>query len=95
MAKQSGLSVMLHTLQALVECESPTSDLESAYTVTALARNLVQAGCPVSHVLKCTGVARSGAGAPINLKSCCWVTSIRCGQSELWNQFLSQSTVIT
>ena len=40
MAKQSGLPVMLHTLQALVECESPTSDLESAFAVTALAKEL-------------------------------------------------------
>ena len=31
---------MLKTLQALVQCESPTSDLESAFTVTTLAKEL-------------------------------------------------------
>ncbi len=40
MTHAANLSAMLTTLRALVECESPTSDLSAAYAVTELARSL-------------------------------------------------------
>jgi glutamate carboxypeptidase len=46
MAQHSNLSAMLDTLKALVECESPTSDLGSAHNVTELARELASDWLP-------------------------------------------------
>jgi len=48
MAAQSNLPAMLRTLQSLVECESPTSDLESAHAVTQLAQKLADDWLPTS-----------------------------------------------
>lgn len=46
MAQQSNLPEMLNTLKALVECESPTSDLASAHAVTKLAKELASIWLP-------------------------------------------------
>lgn len=45
-AHSANLSAMLTTLRALVECESPTSDLASAYAVTELAQSLANDWLP-------------------------------------------------
>ncbi len=46
MAAQFNLPTMLTTLQALVECESPTNDLESAFAVTECAQELAKDWLP-------------------------------------------------
>lgn len=48
MAMQPNLPAMLKTLRALVECESPTSDLASAHVVTTLAQELAEDWLPTS-----------------------------------------------
>jgi glutamate carboxypeptidase len=45
-AHSANLPAMLNTLQALVECESPTSDLASAYAITELAEVLANDWLP-------------------------------------------------
>ncbi len=48
MPAQSNLPAMLRTLQSLVECESPTSDLEAAHALTQLAQKLADDWLPTS-----------------------------------------------
>ena len=45
-ARSANLAAMMTTLRALVECESPTSDLASAYAVTELAQVLANDWLP-------------------------------------------------
>ena len=45
-ARSANLAAMLTTLRALVECESPTSDLASAFAVTELAQALADDWLP-------------------------------------------------